>query len=84
MTGFFKLSDAVNEKKEVPYLMSYALDNSDKPVKEKIREFLGTDYKTDFFDNLDDFVGCIKVLYGNSRIISSKLDRAVSYSGIQD
>jgi len=64
--------------------MSYALDSSDKPVRDKIREFLSTNNKTDFFDNLDDFIGCIKVLYGNSKILSSKIDKAFVGNNIAD
>ncbi|EAS02939.2 ankyrin domain protein (macronuclear) [Tetrahymena thermophila SB210] len=74
LMNYFKLSDAKQEN--IPHLMSNALDNnSDTSIRQKIREFLGTNFKTDFFDNLDDFVGCVKVLYGNSKIISAKIDR---------
>lgn len=81
--SFFKLSEPA-QKQEAPYLMSYALDSSDKPVRDKIREFLSTNNKTDFFDNLDDFIGCIKVLYGNSKILSSKIDKAFVGNNIAD
>lgn len=64
--------------------MSYALDSSDKPVRDKIREFLSTNNKTDFFDNLDDFIGCIKVLYGNSKILSTKIGKAFIGNNITD
>ncbi|KAL4491853.1 hypothetical protein ABPG72_006108 [Tetrahymena utriculariae] len=83
LMNYFKLSDAQQEN--IPHLMSNALDNnSDTSIRQKIREFLGTNFKTDFFDNLDDFVGCIKVLYGNSKIISAKIDRIFKVKQAED
>ncbi|KAL4444450.1 hypothetical protein ABPG74_016743 [Tetrahymena malaccensis] len=83
LMNYFKLSDAKQEN--IPHLMSNALDNnSDTSIRQKIREFLGTNFKTDFFDNLDDFVGCVKVLYGNSKIISAKIDRIFKVKQAED
>lgn len=57
-------------------LMSEALgEDIDKPLRPKVRAFLGTDYQTHFFDNLDDFSGCVKKLYGNSRSITMQINR---------
>ena len=83
MMGFFKLSDAHGE---IPQLLGTSLGSGgqEQSIRQKIREFLGTNYKTDFFDSLDDFVGCIKVLYGNSKIYSSKVDRIFSSTGTPD
>lgn len=72
MNNYFKLSDVKNE---IPHVLSQSLNCVDNSMRQTIREFLGSNYKTNFFDNLDNFVGCVKTLYSNSKMNSAKMDR---------
>ena len=65
-----------------PHMIINVLEDQGPEVRGKIRDFLGTRQKTEFFENLDDFANCVKTLHGNAKYVATKITRQLrSYGG---